>query len=31
MIVERRDGKFAVVPAQPGGSIFSVVLPSAAR
>jgi signal transduction histidine kinase len=29
MIVERHDGKLAVAPAQPSGSIFSVVLPGA--
>jgi signal transduction histidine kinase len=31
MIVERHDGKLAVAPAQPSGSVFSVVLPGAAR
>ena len=29
MIVERHDGKLAVAPAQPSGSVFSVVLPGA--
>ena len=28
MIVERHNGKLAVAPAQPRGSIFSVVLPA---
>ena len=27
MIVERHDGKLAVAPAHPSGSVFSVVLP----
>ncbi len=31
MIVERHDGKLAVAPAQPSGSVFSVILPGAAR
>ena len=31
MIVERHRGKLAVAPAQPNGSIFSVVLPGATR
>src|SRR5579862_2185903 len=30
MIVERHDGKLAVAPAQPSGSVFSVILPGAA-
>jgi signal transduction histidine kinase len=30
MIVERHDGNLAVAPAQPSGSVFSVVLPGAA-
>ena len=31
MIVERHDGKLAAAPAQPSGSVFSVILPGAAR
>jgi signal transduction histidine kinase len=30
MIVERHDGKLAVAPAQPSGSVFSVALPGVA-